>query len=311
MSGANISFSSLSPDAGETVTFPGASAPAAAPGAVRIPTGGPDPYADLIAGRAPGAGPTPNIQFSSLSPDAGTTVNLGGSKGVPPELQADLKTLTEFLKSQQGGGGSADVREGLIKDGAKEWAKAQDISIPKPPAGATSSQPTGGPLANMPNPTKAAIMGALGRILTAGAARLAGGVAGAVAPSTATNAQEPGDLAKKGLGTGASSVKFADWDKNTPAAKPAAAAPSKPSTPPAQAGEKPYAAPAKKPLSSFERAFAAAVKDPAKPKVFEWNGKKYRAELAQDVKRKGLKAITNDDGEADKLNAKELARVKS
>ena len=299
----NIEFSTLSPSAGETVSFPSSSPP----------------------------GPEPNIEFLTRTPPPGQTVNFGSGPppGLPPELHADFKTLVEFMQGQKGGaappsgggaappGSAAGVRESLINKGAPEWAKAQDISIPKPPAGA-APQGGGAPgmsLGDLPNPKKALVMGALGRLLTAASARIGGGVAGAMAP-TAANAKEPADLAKKGLGTGAPAVKMADWDKNAPdpAKKPDAEAP-KAATGPAQAGEKPFAADAtkpadgapaaKKPMSSFERAFAAAVKDPSKPKVFEWNGKKYRAELAQDVKRKGLKALTADD-----LNARELARVK-
>ena len=299
----NIEFSTLSPSAGETVSFPSSSPP----------------------------GPEPNIEFLTRTPPPGQTLNFGSGppQGLPPELHADFKTLVEFMQGQKGGaappsgggaappGSAAGVRESLINKGAPEWAKAQDISIPKPPAGA-APQGGGAPgmsLGDLPNPKKALVMGALGRLLTAASARIGGGVAGAMAP-TAANAKEPADLAKKGLGTGAPAVKMADWDKAppAPAKKPDAEAP-KATTGPAQAGEKPFAAkPAdapKKPMSSFERAFAAAVKDPSKPKVFEWNGKKYRAELAQDVKRKGLKALAqNDGGEADKLNEKELRRVR-
>lgn len=245
---------------GQTVQFPN-NVPAGAP--PRVNTGGPDPMADLMAGRG---AQSPN--FASRMPP-----------NIPKELMPDIQTLQQFMSGQNG-----------------------------PPN-----------IQALPNPQKAVVMGALGRLLTASAGRLAGGAAASAAVPTAANAKEPADLAKAGLGTGADRVKMQNWDTQ---AKPFSA-PAPPKPPMAEVKAEKPAAPAPKkedakptPTATatakpnFEKAFAAAVKDPAKPKVFEWNGKKYKVELAQDVKRKGLKTLTSADTSADALNAKELARVK-
>lgn len=298
----DIEFSDLSPTAGETVKFPPPAAPVAPP-KVSTSTLGADPYNDLVMGRTPQA---VNIPTSPTG-------------GVSPQLQADFKTLVEFMNSQRQQatgsappGSAAAIRESLI-----DRAKAQDISIPKPPPGTATSN-VGQPqqFTNLPNATKAAVLGALGRLLTAGAARLASGVAGAVVPATPANAQEQADLAAKGLGTGAQRVQMKDWDKEAVKSaeqpkpieppKPAEAAPEKP------AAETPKSSAPKPPRDkdSFERAFAAARKAKGPGKTFTWNGKTYTTDLASEVKRKGPKALIPADNSADDLNAKELARIR-
>jgi hypothetical protein len=247
-----------------------------------------------------------------------------------PEIMADMKTLQEFMASQQKSAGP--LPQGLpapSPGGAVVPAPSPGGNVvPSPralPAPAGGGAVTKAPLSleGLPRPQQAVVMGALGRLLTAASARIGGGVAGAAVPKPA-NAKEPADLKASGLGTGASAVKMQDWDKTAkpfkaPDAKPAAKAADPVVAPVAKKPDSkleptPVAKPAAKPLSKFERAFAAAVKDPSKPNVFEWNGKKYKVALADGGKRGARKSSSSssssgDDKVSDALNTAELGRV--
>ena len=277
--------------------------------------------------------PPPKVAFTNSLPGASETIPTGSQfpPNIPKELIPDIQTLQQFMAGQRNG---ANINPQTVGQPAAPTPMGQlggrGGGTPRVP-GAAGGMPDMQGLGSLPKPQQAVVMGALGRLLTAASTRIGGGVAGAAAAPTAANAQEPAALAKMGLGTGADRVKMPDWDKPVKpfgvGGKPPPVADAKPPVKPVEpvvapvpkkTEDKPAAKPdaptptkaATKP--NFERAFAAAVKDPAKPKVFEWNGKKYKVELAQDVKRKGIGALVkNDDGEADKLNAKELARVRS